>query len=360
MAAIRAGGGCGSWADVLGGLDQAVKLNWPEKSASRILFHLGDEPPHGRGLFHDHYHDVFPNGHPRDRPLGDLFEEVCNKRVDYYFGRINDHCDRMVTVFEEFYGRKIDTMDSLKASTICETVTSSIMKTVSATCSSTLSSAKLNGRHLRKFTLDVKEPDWATVQVLDGTIMTFQLPDTIDAITSFSKLEEKVKKCRLQIAPNPFATGAVRLAYHAKILFGSTSDSDLVDDVVCKEFMTLPNVEFLDRQRYMCDLEVQTIASKLALDFNEKLSRTTKCPEFKIKFLMAKVIRTTMSTGSTPRFMAYEKRFRGDYNMIKYTNNKDFVLDGGALDADDQTKLKLVLAFSHFSFDVTSGYLLVW
>src|ERR1043165_5679654 len=45
--------------DVLGGLNAAItRLNW--RNGTRILFHIGDYPPHGRH-FHDFW-DKYPDG----------------------------------------------------------------------------------------------------------------------------------------------------------------------------------------------------------------------------------------------------------------------------------------------------------
>ena len=146
----------------------------------------------------------------------------------------------------------------------------------------------------------------------------------------------------------------MRLAYYGKLLVGQAEEQ-----VVFKEMISLANVADLERQRYMADLEMQTIASKLALDFNKQLKSTENNPGIKLKFLMAKVV--AISSGlSTYRFVALEKRFRGvSPEMVKYTNNMDFVLSPEMLDQNGRTQLKLALAFSHFTHHVTKGYLLV-
>ena len=202
---------------MIGGLDQAVKLVWPESSGTRVLFHLGDCPPHGKGVYHDFEDDGHPTGHPKDRPLNDLFQEMRSKKIAYYFGRITEHCDRMIPIFEKHYGDKIDQLESSKVSAITGHVTSSVMKSVSATCSAAMSDIKLEGSVIRTYVLDDKEPDWKRIPKVTAAIMTFKLPDTIRAITSFESMEEVVGKCRIQIARNPFAKGSVRLAYYGNI-----------------------------------------------------------------------------------------------------------------------------------------------
>ena len=150
--------------------------------------------------------------------MDQLFQEMLDKELMYFFGRINNECDKMISVFEEHYGKKIDPMDSAKVSTICSAVTESVTRSVSVTYRAKTPSTVCS-RDLRKFTLDVKEPDWSLLPRYDGTILTFNLPDSIKDITSFAKLEDSIKKCRLQIAVNPFSKGAVRLAYYGRIFY---------------------------------------------------------------------------------------------------------------------------------------------
>ena len=345
---------------------KAVFLSWPKESGTRIIFHLGDAPPHGKKKFHGRHRDDFENGHPRDPSLKELFGEMRRRELIYFFGRINDECDKMVSVFEKFYGQKIDTLDSTQVSNICKSVGETVMKSVSVTYRAAAANSSTSGKkEMRLFSLEDTEPDWSRLPRLDGTILTLELPETIEDITSFAKLEDKIKKCRLQIAPNPFSKGSIRLAYYGKIHYPSFKDSaclDAVDDVVFKEIISLPKVEELDRQRYMTDLEVQTVAAKLALEFNGRLFKTSHNPDIKIKFLMAKVVRIlkTSATVTFPRFLTYEKRFRGASPTItKYTNNIDFVLDPKTLDEIGRKRLELAVAFSHFTYKVTDGYLLV-
>lgn len=130
------------------------------------------------------------------------------------------------------------------------------------------------------------------------------------------------------------------------------------DNVVFKEMITLPKVPELDRQRYLADLEMQTVASKLAFEFNKRLSKTPKNPNLNLQFLMPKIIR--FDEPGLPRFMAYENRFHGaSPDMVKYTNNLDFVLNPGSLDEAARIRVEVAIAFSHFTHSITDGYLLV-
>jgi len=210
--------------DVIGGLSQAIVLQWPESSGSRILLHLADAPPHGGGLYHNHPDD-YPNGHPKDRTLADLFKEMRAKELGYFFGKINNECDKMIEVFEPYYGSTIDTLDSSKVSTLSDDVTLTVMRTVSSSSESSLSTIRTAGSSIRKYRLIKNEPDWSKIPTVVATVMSHKLPETIGFITSFAMMEDVVRKCNAQIACHPFAKGGIRLVYHGNIKVKSVSYS---------------------------------------------------------------------------------------------------------------------------------------
>lgn len=340
--------------DVIGGLKKAIDMDWSDKSGTKIIFHLGDAPPHGKGTYHNS-RDDYEAGHPSDVKLPILFSSMKQKEIMYYFGKINSSTDRMIQVFESHYG-KIDTFDTKEVAKISECVTASVMKSVGIR-SGVASSAKAISKHEYSFVKD--EPDWGTLPKLKGTIVSFKLPEDIESIKRFDKLEQDVNECTIQVAPHPFACGMERAAFHGKMHYKDyKSGSVSVDDVVFKELIHKAILPDLDRQRYMVSLEVQTVASKLAFEFNDRIQRTTASPGIKIKFLVAKVVRVTQPDG-TYRFMAEEKRFRGEREMIKLTNNSGFIRTLTDGDEESRKRLELAVAFSHFSHKHTDGYLMI-
>ena len=365
--------------DVIGGIDKAINvLSWHEDSKTRIIFHLADAPPHGKPLYHEHSSDDYPKGHPLDKPLGKLFEEMNQKKISYCFGRINEFCDKMIEIFSLYRDSVIDVYNTNDVKIIADSVSKSVMASVSRSLSSAKEITDTNNSNdknrNRSFVIDSIVPDFNKFGTLDGTIMNFELPNTIEEITSFGKLNELFKKCRLQIAENPFDKGNIRLAYYGCILYlnGTKDDSSLTpiqissrytkDEVVFKEFIKKSLIFDLDKQRYTAELEVQTIASKLAFMFNEHLKKTSVYPGIKIKFLMSKICRIEYNDG-TFRYMFLEKKFRNTQNnypsIIKYTNNINYIVNDSVISPEEQTNLKLLLAFSHFSYKITNSYLLV-
>lgn len=393
---IVATGGGDAPEDVIGGLNKAVQLNWLETSGTRIIFHLCDAPPHGN-KYHAHP-DSFPNGHVSDRPLKDLFEEINEKKIDYYFGRINSECDKMISIFEVFYQRKITVMNCGDVKDLTTAVLETVKSSVSASCLRSMTDSRVGSLRTRNFTIDKRTPDWSSLPIIKATTVQYQLPENVEMITSFAPLNQTIRECEIQIAPLPFDKGCIRYAFYGRLILrpassgskkgdskkmkssamspSSTTKDSFGDDhdlIVLKEFITHPSIPDLDRQRYMVDLEVQTIASKLAFEFNGRLARTTMEPNLKIKFLMAKVIRfnnledTKSRKGSSsapPRIMAFEKKFRDSMDgeeakMIKYTNNLNYVADETTLTPSQKKNLKIAIAFSHFTYSFTKGYLLV-
>lgn len=211
---IKATGGGDPPEDVIGVLDRAVSLSWPSESGSRILFHIGDAPPHGRGKYHDMDKDEYPSGHIRDRDLSDLFEEMKDKHINYHFGRMNNLCDKMIEIFQDELGSKIETVDSTIASSICSSVIRSVTQTVSATTSASISGARRRGLAVRTFDLVPQKPNTSRLPLRDAIIHKYELPDSIDRIVSYERFTSSTIDAKIKIADNPFAKGSVRLAYY--------------------------------------------------------------------------------------------------------------------------------------------------
>jgi hypothetical protein len=74
-----------------------------------VIIHAGDMPQHGRRFhsgFPDTYED-FNDRDPRELRIEDLLGSIKSKKINYFFGKITEHTDKMieVTFFETVYGR---------------------------------------------------------------------------------------------------------------------------------------------------------------------------------------------------------------------------------------------------------------
>ena len=174
-------------------------MAWPEASGTRIVFHIGDAPPHGKSgcgghPFHS-MHDDHPAGHPSDLPLDTLFQQMQDKELDYYFGAINTSTDGMLKTFERYCGRPIQSFNVTKPASIGSAVSASVMDSVSVR-SSVASEGPAGPSRLPP--MDKTTPRWTMMPVVDATIMTLDLPDSIEHITSMAPLEQKVVRGSVQ------------------------------------------------------------------------------------------------------------------------------------------------------------------
>ena len=94
---IEAHGGSDDAEDVFGGLKEAGNLDW-SAPMTRILFHVADSPCHGR-QYHDGVNDHFPNGDPTSLNATDLLNVLENLNIKYWFAKLTDKTDKMITEF---------------------------------------------------------------------------------------------------------------------------------------------------------------------------------------------------------------------------------------------------------------------
>lgn len=316
---VTASGGGDTPEDVLGGLMHTTGLAWPSHAGTRIVFHIGDAPPHGT-RYYSGGDDSLPSGHPSDKPPEHIFRLMKQLNITYYFGKINSSCDKMIAEFTKCNGAPVDSFDVHDAASIARSVSVSIMKSVSIASAIASSSSKAKLRE-QVHTIDGKEPDFARIPTVKATIVSFELTDDIATITEFKPFLSKNRNVDVKVAPKPFAKGSVRLAYYGQLIDKKRGP----DNVVFKEFIRLATKEALDRSRYMVDLETQTVAAKFAFEFNSRLLRTSQASLYKIKFLLAKVVRIQDPVIKEVRFLAQEKRYRGGEEMVRFTNNHEFV-----------------------------------
>jgi len=344
---IQAGGGGDGPEDVLGGIHASVnRLNWPKDSLARIIFHFADAPAHGTQFHSSDLHDNFPNGHPQDPSAMQLFREMQEKNISYYFGKINSSTDVMIQKFSEYYGQPITSMFvgagvSLDA-TIVETVTLGIKESVSTSMESA-SRLTSKARSVREYKIVESEPNFDGLEKEHGTLVSHVSLPTIAEIIAGKSLDTEKKEAYFKVAKSPFAKGGERYAFYARQYF----EKGETDEIVLKEFISV-GVSNIDHFRYLCSMETQTIALALAEEFNKALKTETSA---KIKFLKPKVAKISS------KYYAYEKRYRNSAKHIKFTNNLSYVLED--ITKIDRDLVDFVVAYSHFTFHITKGYLLV-
>lgn len=355
--------------DVLGGMLKAAQLSWPADSGVRIIHHFADDCPHGT-IYHGDYKaryidsDSFPSGHPDDPTLDSLFKQLKAKNIIYKFMKVNEHCARMVEIFSIHTNDPIEVYNTEDISTL----TDSIEESIRASVTTALESANVKKTYVK---LSDTIPDWTKVSPRRALIDTYELPDSIKMITKWKDLQLNTVSGNFQIAPEPFARGAQRKAFFARRLFplkdgegqaakvpGEFKFATKCDDIVAKEFITKYS-EKRNLAKSLSDMETQAISKYLALLFNHNLSRKRVSNDTpRIKVLLSRVVKF-FPDGQEPSIMSVEQKFKGDSPVFeKYTNNLAFVRQKVA-DQEYTTRLDVALAFSHFSFQITSEYLIV-
>ena len=119
--------------DVFGGLEETIKLNW--SYPNRVIFHIADAPQHGT-RFHDfsrrkdNYFDI---DEPRGVCIENLLSNLKTKNLNYYFGRITKHTDKMIREFQDVGGKEIVHMVDVKdPNNMFNEVVNAINRTISA------------------------------------------------------------------------------------------------------------------------------------------------------------------------------------------------------------------------------------
>jgi hypothetical protein len=285
-------------------------------------------------------------GHPKDRPVSELFADMKQRQIQYYFGRINSSTAVMEKVFSVAYGQPIDkwAVDSADARRVISNLTSIVGQSVSRSVSA-VHCRECPAAQTRDLVLDAAVPLWEAIQQHKCDLIEMSEPSCVDDITGYKKLRQKVRLAGIKISERPFARGGVRYAYHALALYeDGTSEHVVVKDYICSAD------DQAGKNPFMVDCEAQVICEYLAKVFNDKLSKTSLSAgdrPLKLQFLTPKVMRVGQ------RWMSFEKFRTGA--MTKLNSNYGHV----EADASFRQEVELAQAFSHFTYDITRGYMLV-
>jgi len=113
---VVATGGSDQAEDIFAGLDCLLGLSW--QSRYRHLIHIADAPNHGLRFHEPHIGDDFPYGIPGTHATAEtLLLQLCQKRIQYNFLRLNETTNKMVDEFNVVlrrYQKKI-TVTGLKS-----------------------------------------------------------------------------------------------------------------------------------------------------------------------------------------------------------------------------------------------------
>lgn len=368
---IRAEGGDDFPEDVFGGLHHALfKLDWGTSKNTNILIHIADAPCHG-DRYHDYAeYDAYPKGDPAKISFPSLMCRVIDLRLSYWFGRISHYTDKMISKFNAELERQDSTFPSINTfaaledpMALAKSVTSAAIESVTAT----MAALNMNTSTLREFKLDPSRREyvnWPAIPAFKAAQLMFKLPNYESLTSVQSAFEEQVTSIYVKVAPQPFAVGALRLAYHAKLYVGSDLDERNSKHIVLKLMKHVTTAKDL-QQRYIQEMEAATVAAKLANDYNNMISsRRIKASQF--TFGVVKIAKfatdptdhsssskaSSKASSSTPidrTIFNLEPYIEGKYE--KFTTNSGFI--------EDSDLAREFSCFSHWTYAKTSGKVMV-
>ena len=159
--------------------------------------------------------DDYPEGDPGGHDLDDLMKQLADKQIAYHFGYINkSHTLTMITAFNssllaQSHRRfSIQQLDSFQESDLAENIFQSVTTSIDATLEGLLMSTD---RYLHEYIIDESIPQWDNLDLPVQQVMV-KPPPTPGVLGT---LEHPKTPMSVKMAPQPFAVGTQRIAYHA-------------------------------------------------------------------------------------------------------------------------------------------------
>jgi hypothetical protein len=149
-------------------------------------------------------------------------------------------------------------------------------------------------------------------------------------------------KSKVQICDEPFSSGAMRYAFYMKDLVLDQNLVAKIPKTINKRYHTLENLRR--------ELEAITLCNHIAYDFNNRIVGIVPNTKLLLNFIHC-YIYEILDEGHPYKYYTAENYIEGNY--VKYNNNAGWI----AQNVTDQTLI--AQAFSHFSWQLTRGYLMI-
>ena len=341
--------------DVLGGLWKAKSLPWSADSGVRLIFHIGDYPPHGKQFHDGSMNDNYPSGHPSDQPVEKIFKWMEDESINYCFGKITNYTNKMIAIFKSKCSTEITVYDVENPINIADALKESISTTIDSTIAKT--KAPSTKAELRVYKIEKECPDWKTIKAAPATIQSFKMPESIQDIIDDRPLVLTTSKQNFfEVAPNPFAEGKERIAFYARNVTTTKGKPLVAEELVCKEFKHVGKSESIP-YRYELVNQLQTVSSFLAFEFSKAIAKVEPKTTYTLKFLKVQTLKFIYGE----RLMTSESKFVSEINFFRFQNNAGYAaLDEKAKKAGiDPQYVDLVMAFSHWTYSASGGFLMV-
>ena len=258
--------------DVFGGLEEVLNLSWI--NMTRVLFHIGDSPCHGR-RFYVSAHDDYPEGDINGLNITDLMKKLSSLKIHYYFAEINASTQKMIAEFDKelqsLQGHPIKTVSLYSADDLLKTLATSVTESIMH--SKSLSLTNSAGKTKKSFILNRSPINWSALGMVKHKVEFYD--SSIDGklcdVQNFS-INFMKNDTIMFIAPSPFANGALRLATVALLEINGFQKK-----VVLKESLFVERLEEKHdtEKNIKTSIEGQIMACFLAKEFT-KISPSQK------------------------------------------------------------------------------------
>lgn len=350
-------GGCGETADVFGAIEEVAKLQY--QGATRVLYHIGDAPCHGRE-FHHVRADCNPEGDPRGLKAAELLLQLIDQEVIYFFGEINKSTELMIEKFNSIVSQtkaidgyiQVTPVDGDNVIKVIQgKLTESVISTVSSSSRTDSLTSACHAQSMKNIVVDHSPPDWSQITAESGMLRQIDnTPTTVEEMvdgedrTDFADITSGSGHVRVKIAKKPFAKGSSRVAYRALAQY----DTNVEDHTVMKETVGMGPGGCLMKAKEV--LLCHAVAASLSRMFND-IIRTSS--DISLHFVDSFLVQ--FDNRPDQPYMTWEEPIQGQWE--KYNNNSGMCLPCPSLSTG--TDHSAVQAFSHWTHSISGGRLMV-
>ncbi|KAF5831211.1 hypothetical protein DUNSADRAFT_13448 [Dunaliella salina] len=370
LAGVFATGGADEPEDVFGGLEAAGQLDWDASlDTCRQLIHIADAPCHG-----SEYHsllDDYPSGDPQQRDLAALLDKLQNEKQvsGYHFSHVFPQAtEKMVSQFrasckdgnewitEDDNFADIEQMASSVSSVMRDSLAANIQRATASVSADASGSHQAQQQQRReRVPVNGATPDWRSIEREKARVIKFKVPHDMKSLLDVIEqgrperylLERTSEDIPIQVAPQPFSQGGLRLAYRGRLELQSPPR---MADMVFKEFISTQS-EDNKEPKYRVQAALQAVAGRLALLFNEAV-KDQGIPV--VKFAETSIVsyHERLPDGTTrPRHFTSEFALKGDWmKWMDNTHKKKSYKDGS---------LEVLEAFCHWTYEASDRTLMV-
>ncbi|KAL3688061.1 hypothetical protein R1sor_014370 [Riccia sorocarpa] len=339
--------------DVFTGLEKAAGLNW--QASNRILVHIGDAACHGSQFHHEAIDDHYPGGDKYGRNIETIIRRLQNdcRITRYYFCHLSRWTHKMIQEFKRAAASDgwLEEWNIGDLHEVPRKVIAACQESISISISVALPEKSMHRIYVKE-EVDAKIPNWNSVKIQKGVEYVHrpssslaELLETIKGAYPLELLTSAKSDLQVQISWSSFnGGGSIRYPHYALVRGRNPGHPGRVE--VVKRFRTelgKSQKSQHTKERYVQQMEVQTVARQLAKEFTKRISQLYPFWPDKVKFTKITLLETE------GKFYTKEKLLQGPWT--RYSNNVQYV--------NRTNSGETLQAFSHWTYHVTNGMLLV-